>query len=91
MIALKLSDSTNSITSSIAEVENGTALDTSIAEDNLDVSFIATLNLTGTIINDNNNGKITENDVEERFQAQCEVELKLNRKSESLILHGSND
>ena len=82
MITFKTFDNENDSTVSIAEVDNDNdAVPVALIEeenaDNSDINFLANLNLIVSNINDNNNNTTTENYIEERFQTQCEVELKL--------------
>ena len=93
MIAEKSSNNENESTVSIAEVDDGAAPVAPVApveEEDADISFLANLQLIASTINNNNDNTATENDIEEELQTQCEVELKLYRKSALQLAHGSN-
>ena len=92
MISTKTTDNENDSTVSSAEDDNDNDNDAApVAPVNADISFLANLNFLASNINDNNNNTGTGNDIEEGLQTQCEVELKLYRKSALLLTHGSNN
>ena len=92
MISTKTTDNENDSTVSSAEDDDHNDDDAApVAPVNANISFLANLNFLASNINDNNNNAGAENDVEEGLQTQCEVELKLYRKSALLLTHGSNN
>ena len=91
MIALKLYDNMNEITTCVAQVGNDSAVVAPISEDNGDVIFLSNINLIETNINNNNSRSLAENNIEEGLQTESEVELKSRRKSALLLPHRSNN